>query len=86
MTTLPISPQRASHVLVASPNRIARKRILETMRTPFCRVEEVSGGAEALHHLENGLWQLLFLDRRLPDLNAEELTAVIQQRFPDTVR
>src|SRR6266480_1428498 len=41
-----------------------------------------SGGAEALDHLEHGLWQVLFLDRSLPDLNAEELSQIIRQRFP----
>ena len=29
-------------------------------------------------------WQVLFLDRRLPDLDAEELIAIIQRRFPGT--
>jgi len=33
-------------------------------------------------HLESGFWQVLFLDRRLPDLNAEELSQMVQQSFP----
>jgi transcriptional regulator with PAS, ATPase and Fis domain len=32
--------------------------------------------------LEKGSWQALFLDRRLPDLDAEELSHTIRQRFP----
>jgi transcriptional regulator with GAF, ATPase, and Fis domain len=32
--------------------------------------------------LESGSWQVLFLDRSLPDLNAEELSRTIRQRFP----
>lgn len=32
--------------------------------------------------LESGCWQRLFLDRRLPDLNAEELSQTVRQRFP----
>jgi len=39
------------------------------------------GGADALAKLEKGDWQILFLDRRLPDLDAEELIAIIQRRF-----
>src|SRR5205807_836152 len=30
----------------------------------------------------NGLYQVLFLDRSLPDLNTEELSQIIRQRFP----
>jgi DNA-binding NtrC family response regulator len=32
--------------------------------------------------LESGFWQVLFLDRRLPDLDAEELSHTVRQRFP----
>jgi len=42
----------------------------------------VQGGADALVKLESGDWQLLFLDRRLPDLDVEELIEIIKQRFP----
>ncbi len=45
-------------------------------------VQEVLGGAEALVKLESGDWQVLFLDRRLPDLDAEELIQIIRRRFP----
>src|SRR5712671_2134155 len=82
MTSLPLVPNYADHVLVASPSSAVRQRVLESLRSPARRVEQASGGAEALDHLENGLWQVLFLDRSLPDLNAEELSQTIRQRFP----
>jgi len=41
-----------------------------------------AGGADALAKLENGDWQLLFLDRRVSDLETGELIAIIQKRFP----
>ena len=75
-------PNYADHILVASPNRVVRQRVLESLRSPARKVEQASGGAEALGYLENGLWQVLFLDRSLPDLNAEELSATVRQRFP----
>ena len=34
-------------------------------------------------HLESGSWQVLFLDRSLPDLDAEELSQIVRQRFPE---
>lgn len=82
MTSLPLMPNYADHILVASPSSVVRQRVLESLRSSVRRVEQASGGAEALDHLENGLWQVLFLDRSLPDLNAEELSEIIRQRFP----
>jgi DNA-binding NtrC family response regulator len=82
MTSLPLMPNYADHVLVASPSPVVRQRVLESLRSPVRRVELASGGAEALGHLENDVWQVLFLDRALPDLDAEELTRTIRQRFP----
>lgn len=43
---------------------------------------EALGGADALGKLENSECQLLLLDRRLPDLDAEELLKDIHRRYP----
>jgi len=82
MTSLPIPPNYANHILVASPSPVVRQRVLESLRSPARRFEQATGGAEALVHLESGFWQVLFLDRRLPDLDAEELSDTVHQRFP----
>ena len=82
MTSLPIPPDYSGHVLVASPSSVVRQRVLKSLSSPARRIEQATGGAEALAHLEKGSWQVLFLDRRLPDLDAEELSHTIQQRFP----
>jgi DNA-binding NtrC family response regulator len=82
MTTFPIPPNCADHILVASPSSRVRQRVLESLRSPVRRFERATGGAEALVHLESGFWQVLFLDRRLPDLDAEELSDTVRQRFP----
>jgi len=82
MTTVPMQPNYANHVLVASPSNVVRQRVLESLRSPVRRFEQASGGAEALVHLESGFWQVLFLDRHLPDLDAEELSQTVRQRFP----
>jgi DNA-binding NtrC family response regulator len=83
MTSLPIPTHYANHVLVASPNPVVRQHVLESLRSPARRFEQATGGAEALVHLESGFWQVLFLDRRLPDLDAEELGDTVRQRFPE---
>jgi DNA-binding NtrC family response regulator len=82
MTSFPVPSNYANHVLVASPSNIVRQRVLESLRSPARQFEQASGGAEALVHLESGFWQVLFLDRRLPDLDAEELSHTVRQRFP----
>jgi DNA-binding NtrC family response regulator len=82
MTSFPIPTNYANHVLVASPSNVVRQRVLESLRSPARRFEQATGGAEALVHLESGFWQVLFLDRRLPDLDAEELSQTVRQRFP----
>src|SRR5580692_806078 len=83
MTSHPIPHNYTNHILVASPSNVVRQRVLEGLRSPVRRFEQASGGAEALVHLESGFWQVLCLDRRLPDLNAEELSDTVHRRFPD---
>jgi DNA-binding NtrC family response regulator len=82
MTSFPIPHNYADHILVASPSNVVRQRVLESLRSPVRRFEQATGGAEALVHLESGFWQVLFLDRRLPDLDAEELSQTVRRRFP----
>jgi DNA-binding NtrC family response regulator len=78
----PMPHTYGNHVLIASPSTLVRQRVLESLRSPARRFEQASGGAEALVHLESGAWQVLFLDRQLPDLDAEELSITVRQRYP----
>jgi DNA-binding NtrC family response regulator len=75
-------PNYGDHVLVATPSTVVRQRVLESLDPRTYRVEHATGGAEALLHLEKGSWHRLFLDRRLPDLDAEELGETVRQRYP----
>jgi|SRR5579864_1012332 len=81
MTSAAFLPAISGGVLVASPSTQMRDRVLRKMerRGP---VQVATGGAEALAKLESGQWQMLFLDRRLPDLDAEELLEIIERRYP----
>ncbi len=69
-------------VLVASPSTSFREQVRRSLPEPHRPVQEAQGGADALAKLESGQWQVLFLDRRLPDLDAEELVSIIRLRFP----
>jgi len=75
---LPVSPG----VLVASPDALFRRHIVNTLHSGRWPVQEALGGADALGKLEGGSCQLLLLDRRLPDLDVEELLQIIKLRFP----
>src|SRR5580693_2936406 len=70
-------------VLIASPSRALREQVLQHANSRWGPVHQALGGAEALGKLEDGDWQILFLDRRLPDLDSGELMGIIQQRFPE---
>jgi DNA-binding NtrC family response regulator len=69
-------------VIVASPNSSLRKQILQNLLESRILGQEALGGADALGKLENSQCQLLLLDRKLPDLDAEELIRIIHHRFP----
>jgi DNA-binding NtrC family response regulator len=73
---------QAGGALIASTNRELREQIFHRLNGRCRPVQHALGGAEALAKLENGEWQVLFLDRHLPDLDADELSAVIARRFP----
>src|SRR5208283_3553599 len=82
MTSAAIFPSITGGVLVASPSTSLRQQVRRSLHEERGPIHEVQGGADALVKLESGHWQLLFLDRRLPDLDAEELIEIIKLRFP----
>ncbi len=81
MTTMPV-PSAFGGALIASPSSALREQVLQHLNGRWQPVQQALGGAEALVKLEKGGWQVLFLDRRLPDLDAEELVGIIRLRFP----
>lgn len=82
MTSAALFPSITGGVLVASPSTSLREQVRQSLHHERRPIYEVHGGADALVKLESGHWQLLFLDRRLRDLDAEELIEIIKLRFP----
>ncbi len=72
----------AGGALIVSPSSALRQQVLQTLPGRWRPVQQALGGAEALAKLNTGDWRILFLDRHLPDLDSEELIAIIRQRFP----
>ena len=82
MTSFPAIAGWAGGALIASPSSAFRERVAHKLNG-LCRpVQQAVGGAEALGKLEKGDWQVLVLDRRVADLDSDELIAIIQRRFP----
>jgi DNA-binding NtrC family response regulator len=79
--TTPFGPADPA-VIIASSNPLLRQQILQNFSSSRIRAAEAMGGADALGKLESSECQLLLLDRRLPDLNAEELLQTINQQYP----
>ena len=82
LTPAPVLPEMGG-VLIASPDNGMRTVVLHRLDQPRRSVLQVSGGADALAKLEKGDWHVLFLDRRLPDLDPEEVIAISHHRFPN---
>jgi DNA-binding NtrC family response regulator len=83
MTKFPIVSDAAGGVLIASPSSALRQKVLDRLNGRWGPVQQALGGAEALARLVERDWQILFLDRHLPDLDSAELMAIIQRRFPE---
>ena len=67
---MPVMPVfvNSGAALIASPSGALRARVMHRLNGRCRPVQRVLGGADALAKLEKGDWQVLFLDRRLPDL------------------
>jgi transcriptional regulator with GAF, ATPase, and Fis domain len=71
-----------TNVLVVSPDDFFRRQVIRDLQTESRFIEEAKGGADALSKLEGGRCRILLLDRRLGDLNPEELMNMVGARFP----
>jgi DNA-binding NtrC family response regulator len=82
MPAVPMVVRPVGGALIASPSAALRERVLDNMKGRWWPVQHAVGGAEALEKLEGGDWQVLFLDKHLPDLDSDELIAIVGRRFP----
>ena len=69
-------------VLVVSPDERVRAELREKLRAPRWQVIEAPSGAEALEALQRQSSEALLLDPQLPDIVANEFSALVLKRFP----
>ena len=82
LTATTIFPH-VSAALIASANPALREQLVQRLNGRCRHIQQALGGADALVKLEKGDWEILFLDRHLPDLDAAEVVSIIQRRFPE---
>ena len=70
----------ATRILIISPNEEFRARVSDRLSSESCFVDQATGGAAALAQVEEFAYTAVYLDRRLSDLNAEEVAALLQRR------
>ena len=80
--TIPAIACDSGTVLVASSDAALRQQLIQSLQVTGGGIKEACGGADALDKLESGNCKLLFLDSRLPDLDAGELRSIVQVRYP----
>lgn len=89
MSALPISepasvPPGAIATLLVSPNGRLRRELREKILAPRWQLIEAQSGAEAFEYLHDSAVDILLLDPMLPDLESNEFSAMVSERFPGT--
>ncbi len=74
--------QQPVHILLVSPNPRLRVQLKEKIGAPRWKVQEAGSGAAALECLAESRTEVLLLDPMLPDIVANEFSALVLQRFP----
>ncbi len=69
-------------ILLVSPNPHLREQLREKIGAPRWDLSEATSGAEALLQLGDTRTEVLLLDPMLPDIVANEFSALVLQRFP----
>ena len=77
----PISKSESTRLLIASPDAAFRRTFTQSSVPSQGRVEEVSSGSQALSRLESTPFDVLVLDKHLPDLNSQEIAEIVRRRF-----
>lgn len=74
--------ERPVQLLLVSPDPRLRAQLREKIGAPRWTVVEAGSGAEALERLPESKVEILLLDPMLPDIVANEFSAMVLQRFP----
>lgn len=71
------------HILIAEDNLVNQKLIEKIMLKLGYQAEIVNNGLEALHTLEHGDFDVIFMDVQMPEMDGFETTSIIRQKWTD---
>lgn len=71
-------------ILVVDDEEIVRLSHFRVLTGVHCKVEVVRNGAEALQALEQGPFDVVLLDLRMPGMDGMSVLKTIKERWPET--
>jgi diguanylate cyclase (GGDEF)-like protein len=72
--------ERGTRVLVADDSALARRMIVEHLRSAGFSVDEARNGAEALRQLERGAFDVVLTDLQMPEADGFAVLEAVKQR------
>ncbi len=69
----------SAHVLVVEDNPVNQRMAVRMLEKMGCRVDVAANGAEALKKAAQSLYDLIFMDCQMPEMDGYEATAEIRR-------
>lgn len=70
----------SSHVLLAEDNEINAEVAIAMFRNLGCSVDAVADGRKAINAISRNLYDIVFMDCQMPELDGFEATRLIRER------
>lgn len=77
-----VMPRQHLHVLLVDDEAMVRKIIGEYLKIDGHIVEAAEGGRDGLEKFRNGQFDLVMVDRAMPDMNGDQVAAAIRSANP----
>jgi len=74
---------QASSILIVDDEPNLRRSLAMILQREGCQVTAAGSAAEALRYLEAGVFQLAFLDIKMPDMDGITLLGEVRAKYPD---
>lgn len=83
MSLIPSSNSNPSAIISISSNPAVRDRMIRALESCDCTTYEANGGAEIMAHVDSASFDFAVLDRKLPDLDSDDVTRFLRQQNPN---
>src|SRR5476649_284305 len=83
MSLTPSSGGNPSAIISISANPVVRDRMIRALESCDCTTFEANGGAEIMARAGSASFDFAVLDRKLPDLDSDDVTRFLRQQNPN---